>query len=851
MVLTPTQKDFVTQFLRVPNRKKSLLHKRTKEEKTDDRRKQQFETYRSREEKVLQAIRELAEVPGSDRLVAGFESTVRSAQERVQSATSENAEQVFKEANAMLDGVERDVHKSRKEREKLVETKRKEFEKAYEPLKKRYAVALLADKRLDGMDQLLGDLQAAHTGIEQEATSGDYVTAAALVTDFAIRLEAVEKRGAAEWEKVVQGPLGESERKLAQLELWKDADGATLRGARDAIGKLVQDRNYAAAIARFPEFQAAVEDKFAEKEQWYTGRVAADAIINKKLPELSKIEKSVADALQKQRRDIDAVVTRRDFVQALGDVRALQGTVTTVLAAFATHQAAMNGLGPEMGLAKNALADTALDFGDRKTEYQTAQQNIVTAKTLAGYTTLPALRSELRVKLDAVLQHYQQHGSTPEHDTWLEDRFAQVQLLGKSKLYKAVTVPTKSPALARLRQEFDVLLERVEMDQVPNPTLEDIKAWEAAIAKADQILAAREQVDKAEARLYKKYRPLEKQVEAALLTASGNPLQTAHAEFLDTLQRFRGFWDTDKNFAAAEQLLGELQTRTQTVLEPLISQAKQRVKNTGDLPEGNPLQKAEKGVKAREAINALSDIQLEALAPDEQIKLMKSLRVSDRMGEDPYREAQRKLYNTMKLDEAFLQDESQKRQQMTDKLLAEKQELLLQAKSTWNKQPQDSKERKALLEQKRKVLEEIVRAQCEAFGFDPPKKIEFVDEPDVLDNGAFQPDSKEISLNTNSVALNDFESAIDLIVHENHHNFQDQLVARLNLPENDPKKIKAPPPPNPLYQQALLFALNDEPSGYVTPDEGQENYEKQPMEEHSWYSGPKTAHGLVRRLNQI
>jgi hypothetical protein len=57
-------------------------------------------------------------------------------------------------------------------------------------------------------------------------------------------------------------------------------------------------------------------------------------------------------------------------------------------------------------------------------------------------------------------------------------------------------------------------------------------------------------------------------------------------------------------------------------------------------------------------------------------------------------------------------------------------------------------------------------------------------------------------------------------------------------------------PTDPLYAQVQCFDINSEPPDgtYVPGSDGQANYEKQPLEEHSWYSGPKTARGLMKAL---
>ncbi|HMF10723.1 MAG TPA: hypothetical protein VKE94_00405, partial [Gemmataceae bacterium] len=479
------------------------------------------------------------------------------------------------------------------------------------------------------------------------------------------------------------------------------------------------------------------------------------------------------------------------------------------------------------------------------------------AKTLAKYEDLPDIRAELKTKLDALLTHYRENGSSPEHRAWLKDRYSQVQLLGNSKFYKVVTVPLKSPGIVKLKEEFELLRKAAfSIGNPVNPTKDNVKAWELLIAKADEISAAREQTDKAETQLFKKYRPIQKRVEEADKVVKGTapPLPETDTAFADELAKFRDFWDKDKRYGEAEKLIDSLKTKAEAVLQPVIAAGKQKAKDIGDMPESSDGEKSNKRTAAQDAINTgqLSQFQLESLTPDEQIKLMKSVRVGGDMNFGPLRAAQIKIYGAMKLDQKFLAEDAKGRKKMIEKLLEEKKDLLLEAKSNWNKKPANDEEKANLLDQKRQFLEEIVKAQCKAFGYDfPILPILFKDEPKVLDNGSYSWATNKITLNMNSVALNDFESALDLVIHENFHNYQRQLVARLHLPDSDEKKIK---PTDPLYDQARCFELNHggtTPGAYVKSGEGQAAYMKQPKEEHSWYAGPKTARGLVKEINKL
>jgi hypothetical protein len=89
-------------------------------------------------------------------------------------------------------------------------------------------------------------------------------------------------------------------------------------------------------------------------------------------------------------------------------------------------------------------------------------------------------------------------------------------------------------------------------------------------------------------------------------------------------------------------------------------------------------------------------------------------------------------------------------------------------------------------------------------------------------------------------SVNDFEKAIDLAFHENSHNYQNELVKKLEngtLDRNDPA-----------YEQAQLFEINDGPQAYVDGAEDFDVYKKQPLEEHAHQNGPETAKVFMKAI---
>jgi len=257
-------------------------------------------------------------------------------------------------------------------------------------------------------------------------------------------------------------------------------------------------------------------------------------------------------------------------------------------------------------------------------------------------------------------------------------------------------------------------------------------------------------------------------------------------------------------------------------------------------------------------LKELTPLQLQSLTVGEQIDLMQALRPSSEGAKKSpeIRQAQRTLYCAMKLQEDFLNVEAEGRRQMTEDLIQKNRKLLLEAKKKWGDKPQTEE----LIGLKKRTLEAVVKAQCKAFGFQRlPVKLEAFNEGDEADIGGYRPATNrkppKIVLNMDSYAINDFELMLDTVIHENHHHFQQTLILRLHLPEDDDDVIK---PGHPLYQQAKLFELNSEDGAYVGPEEShkaeEENsgppgsYQKQPLERHAHYSGPLTARGLVKAL---
>ena len=80
------------------------------------------------------------------------------------------------------------------------------------------------------------------------------------------------------------------------------------------------------------------------------------------------------------------------------------------------------------------------------------------------------------------------------------------------------------------------------------------------------------------------------------------------------------------------------------------------------------------------------------------------------------------------------------------------------------------------------------------------------------------------------------------MIHENTHNYQDELVKRYiagDIKESDP-----------LYEQARTFAATHHMDAYVDSDEDRQGYEKQPEEAQAWEAGDNEAKKLLAAYNK-
>jgi hypothetical protein len=239
--------------------------------------------------------------------------------------------------------------------------------------------------------------------------------------------------------------------------------------------------------------------------------------------------------------------------------------------------------------------------------------------------------------------------------------------------------------------------------------------------------------------------------------------------------------------------------------------------------------------RADEATQELTDItpsDLKAKPTAQKLKLLEDMRATGADLTPAQRKLQRKLYASLDYDPEFKAEDEKRRGELVEALKADKE--VTGARGKWATMDDD---------QRLAVLVKVMNAECKVFKIPAPAVLLFYVPPG--DEGFFSPGSMTLNLNTHpDSGWSDYKEAINTVVHENMHNYQAVLVQRLQegiITKDDPE-----------YTQALIFAANDEPGGYVAPSEkldpdesGTKPYKTQPVEAHAWDTGDGVAKDLM------
>jgi hypothetical protein len=249
---------------------------------------------------------------------------------------------------------------------------------------------------------------------------------------------------------------------------------------------------------------------------------------------------------------------------------------------------------------------------------------------------------------------------------------------------------------------------------------------------------------------------------------------------------------------------------------------------------GDPAQKTARAQALLDrAVFTDADVTRQILTPRQHVKLLDALRAQPKAKDAKMTpedlKFQARLYSGSKLTDEFLQREAEVRKQVVAELTTHHGHELRQARANW---PNLSDK------EKRQTMKLVTSTYCKVAGFREPADVVIEDDP-TSKRGAWNANSRRLMINRQSGSLDDFEATMNTLFHENSHNWQMELSSAIR---QVPSQID---PLSPLYDQALLFAANND--GYVT--EPQNTYRAQPMEAHAMLAGPKFSRDLTRALD--
>ena len=250
-----------------------------------------------------------------------------------------------------------------------------------------------------------------------------------------------------------------------------------------------------------------------------------------------------------------------------------------------------------------------------------------------------------------------------------------------------------------------------------------------------------------------------------------------------------------------------------------------------DLFDAGP--KAKEIADTSDKVAKTSDADLKKMSAADKVAMLKTLTSNGALTPEAIA-AQKKLYRNMDLDPDFKKRDEAREDKVAESLKGDKE--LEAAHDKWADMSEGDK---------LKQMQKVVAAQSKQYGITPPELVIEHNPPKngIITNGYFDPSDGKLHINMDPASSSqNFTDALDLALHENAHNYQNHLVDDLNA-----GKIK---PGDPDYTQATMFAANSDPHGYVeakTPAD-LADYRKQPLEDHSWQTGPSTAKKIINNL---
>lgn len=495
------------------------------------------------------------------------------------------------------------------------------------------------------------------------------------------------------------------------------------------------------------------------------------------------------------------------------------------------HHWAMNAVSSRV-VGANAIEPTP-PLDALVATYRQARDAAKNATTLAKASQLDGLRATLLAQLDTLLSEFEL--LTPKQRAKQPAAEGVAYMVQRDKQIKPMLNIIWAKDFQPITGTMETLLKNFNASYKEMLALADTGKYKEAMTKGEQVLelgrqlqAARTQAGKVGQAFNKRWIPLVKRIDGLKQHIEGlsTPLakeQTTYMKALQTMTTLRSADPVD--FAAC---LTHLKQKLEPALKAALAQKAEQTRLEVD--QANDTAQAETLIKDKQ------DWEIEALPPEQRAKLLHNLRKGwGNPPSDDKRAAQRKVYAATRLDEDFLAYDKEQRGKIVESFKGDQE--LKTAQTGWGTIPWP---------ERLKQLQRVANEQCKAYDFGPPPVVKLVDlggDAGSVTNGYFDPNTKCIVINTNPYSsANDFGKAVDLIVHENSHYFQDQLTSGMIDAGSRDKRLVA---------QTELFAMNSEPGGYVTSGEApgaHAVYQQQPLEEHAHLAGPKTAQAILKAL---
>lgn len=217
-----------------------------------------------------------------------------------------------------------------------------------------------------------------------------------------------------------------------------------------------------------------------------------------------------------------------------------------------------------------------------------------------------------------------------------------------------------------------------------------------------------------------------------------------------------------------------------------------------------------------------------------------------------------KLYGVMKLDESFMQDDRNRRDEILTGI--EGNPATKNARAGWKNGAGLSNNKT-----KQSQLQGIQKIQTDVLGFKPGTMMFGMD----LNGSSGQCSGKAVHFCDDDSLNEDFDEVLNTLVHETTHAYQNELSEKFNsdLTPKDPGFAS-----DPRFAQAMLFALNNKPGMYAKPPpqsdpKGQLDdkawkesdeyklmrraYDNEPVEAHAWKAGNEAGRMFDRKAQTL